>query len=117
MKKVILNDSILDLNNVEVLAATGKTIQEGEQFKQEVLPICFGKFAFDAILKMPTQTDEAAYLAFDLASKINANMKLSKPTVIELTDEEFELVNKAISRRELIVKVRFLQMVSELNPI
>jgi hypothetical protein len=116
MKKVILNAPILDLNNQAVTAPTGRAMVTEQGQQQEIAPIKFGKLAVDAIVRASTRTDEEALQAFDLAAKINESLKLSEPTQLELSDEEFEMVSKAIARREVIVKARFLQMVETLNP-
>ncbi len=113
MKTVLLNGSILGLNNEKLVDYTGRYIMDenGNQVP-ETNEIKFGKLALDAIIRMGSENDEQALMLFGLAEKLNENLKLAEPTEMELSQEEFEIVKRVIDNQPVIVKARFLQMVT-----
>ncbi len=118
MKKVILNAPILGLKGEKVVDHTGNYILNDEgQNVPEVVEVKFGKLALDGIVRSGTENDEQALLAFSLAEKLQANLEQKKPTEMELTDDEFQWVYGVITQQPVIVKARFLQMVTNLNKV
>lgn len=124
MKKVILNAEIVDLSGVVLATQTGKILTDetgkyvtdvNGQPVRETKPILFGKIILDSLLRVTTKTDDEAKSKFVLASKLNDNLKLSAPTEMELSDEDFEFATTVISRQPLIIKARFLEMVELSN--
>lgn len=116
MKKVILNAPILGIKNEILVSETGRylTDENGQQYP-ETIQIKFGRIALDVIIRSGTETDEQALLLFALSEKLQANLDVAEPTEMELTDEEFEWVKRAIDSQAVIVKARFLKMVQEAN--
>ena len=112
MKKVILNNTILGLNNEPVVDYTGKYVvdDKGNQVP-ETAKVKFGQIALDAIIRMGSQTDEDALALFNLAEKLNENLKLTEPTAIELTQFELDTVKSIMDNQPVIIKARFLQII------
>ena len=112
MKKLVLNAPISGLNGEPLVDYTGRYVQDdnGNQVP-EMVNIKFGKIALDAIIRMGSQTDEDALALFNLAEKLNENLKLTEPTAIELTQFELDTVKSIIDNQPVIIKARFLQII------
>lgn len=116
MKKVLLNDVILGLRKEVLVAETGKYISDERGMQvAETLPVKFGKLAIDVIYNSPTETYDESMLLFDLLEKLQSNLDVVAPTELELSDTEFDYVERAIAGQAVIVKARFRQMVQRLN--
>lgn len=106
MKRVILNEILTGINGEVIVDYDYQTVQ-GEP---RTLPMTFGRLILRDLLNQGTATDDDAMRLYGFAERINANLLLDAPTVMELSDEEFSDVKEIISGQPLIVKAKFLKM-------
>ena len=117
MKKVILNDVILGLNGETVTENSQPVMGTNGQMQMQQIPNKFGKAVLAGLLRVQTASDAETEAKFNLANQINDNLKLTVPTVIELSDEDFAFVKSVMDRQPLLIKARFLDMVEAQNAV
>lgn len=120
MKKVILNQSITDLDGNVISMPTGRMLPSNspeQPMRQEVLPITFASLTKRGVLQSRAKDEAEVEFLFNLAEKLNETSKVSTPEVLELEDTEFELVKKTVISQQVVVAHAFLVMVEEQNQV
>ncbi len=116
MKNLLLNGSILGLNDETIVTDSGRfRLNDNGERVNVAKPLKFAELVLSKIIRSRTNTDEEAEQLFALAEKLNANLQLEEPTQMEVSDDEYKIIKNAIDSEAVIVKARFLQMVEELN--
>lgn len=113
MKTLKLNAPILDIEDKPLQEVTG--YQMNPQMEQIPIfeNITYRQILLPIIVHAKTKTSQQMKVAFNLAKKIKA---ITTEEAIEVSDEEYIIIEQCIAGESVIVQARFTEMVEELNP-
>lgn len=128
MKKIVFNRVVLDINGEPIINANSLNLLQRQalpQLKDNAqvaammqkmnTPITFGSIVLPNLLNAKTNNDEEAIMLFNLAKVIRDSLATNAETVSEVSDELFDLISKIMKNQNVTVKVRFKEMIDELN--
>ena len=101
--KVVLNQPVLDLGGKPVIG-----------FNRN--PVTFASKVISGLVNGFASTPEEVEKKFKLAEKIQETLESENPTVLDLSEEEYEYAGKLISRENVLIRARFAEMLAENNP-
>ncbi|MBO7234102.1 MAG: hypothetical protein J6V13_03840 [Paludibacteraceae bacterium] len=128
MKKIVFNRVVLDINGEPITNANSLNLlqrqalpqlkdnaQVAAMMQKMKTPITFGSIVLPNLLNAKTNNDEEAIMLFNLAKVIRDSLATNAETVSEVSDELFDLISKIMKNQNVTVKVRFKEMIDELN--
>lgn len=107
--KVVLNGVISDIEGKPVTV-----IRYIDGVKNEI-PQKFCNIIYGKALQKHTSNDADTMKYYNVAEKMYENSRVDE-CEIEISIDEFKIMNELILRENLIIKAKFLEMAQKLNP-
>ena len=118
MKKIVLNQILVDLQSNEQYYQTGSIITNNDGSKSsEKKPLLLGTKLVKYLENCRTSTNEEALSLRDLLKRIIDSFEVTTPVIIETTDAEYAVIESVFSKEALFIKVAFIDMVNQNNPV